>query len=107
MPLPITVSCFRKIQVGFTILVPARLGSPGQRAVKCLRVLDAGAVEFHRRTASNFLRFFDAIPEKSAYLNAVLFFIHYNEVLTLNCSMVKKWERLPPTNCNQIGLVVT
>ena len=34
MPLPLTVSCFSKIQVGFTFLVPAHLGSPGKRAVK-------------------------------------------------------------------------
>jgi len=34
MPLPITVSCFSKIQIGFTFLVPADLGSPGQRAIK-------------------------------------------------------------------------
>ena len=34
MPLPLTVSCFSKIQFGFTFLVPAHLGSPGNRAVK-------------------------------------------------------------------------
>ena len=34
MPLPLTVSCVSKIQIGFTFLVPAHLGSPGQRAVK-------------------------------------------------------------------------
>ena len=34
MPLPLTVSCFSKIQIGFTFLVPAYPGSPGQRAVK-------------------------------------------------------------------------
>jgi len=34
MPLTLTVSCFSKIQIGFTFLVPARLGSPGKRAVK-------------------------------------------------------------------------
>jgi len=34
MPLPLTVSCFSKIQVGFTFMVPADLGSPGQRSVK-------------------------------------------------------------------------
>jgi len=34
MPLPLTVSCFSKIQIGFTFLVPVHLGSPGQRAVK-------------------------------------------------------------------------
>ena len=34
MPLPLTVSCFSKIQIDFTFLVPAYPGSPGQRAVK-------------------------------------------------------------------------
>ena len=34
MPLPLTVSCFSKIQIGFACLVPAHPGSPGQRAVK-------------------------------------------------------------------------
>jgi len=39
MPLPLTVSCFSKIQIGFTFLVPAHLGSPGQRAIKRVCVL--------------------------------------------------------------------
>jgi len=45
MPLPLTVSCFTKIQIGFAFLVPAHLGSPVKRAVKrvfvcvCYRVL--------------------------------------------------------------------
>ena len=34
MPLPLTVSCFSNIQIGFTFLLPAHMGSPGQRAVK-------------------------------------------------------------------------
>jgi len=34
MPLPLTVSCFSKIQIGITFLVLAYLGSPRQRAVK-------------------------------------------------------------------------
>jgi len=34
MPLPLTVSCFSKIQIGFTFLEPAHLGSPGKIAVK-------------------------------------------------------------------------
>jgi len=33
MPLPLTVSCFSEIQIGFTFLVPAVPGSPGQGAV--------------------------------------------------------------------------
>ena len=34
MPLPLTVSCFSKIQASFTFLVPAHPGSPGKSAVK-------------------------------------------------------------------------
>jgi len=34
MPLPLTVSCFSKIQIGFTFLVKAYLGSNRKRAVK-------------------------------------------------------------------------
>ena len=38
MPLPLTVSCSSKIQIGF--LVPADLGTPGKRAVKRVCVCD-------------------------------------------------------------------
>jgi len=34
MPPSLIVSCFSKIQIGFTFLAPAYLGSPGKRAVK-------------------------------------------------------------------------
>ena len=42
MPLPLTVSCFSKIQIGFTFLVPAHLGSLRRRAIKqvCVCVYD-------------------------------------------------------------------
>ena len=44
-PLPLTVSCFSKIQFGFALLVPVHPGSPGKRAVKrvCLKILFASA----------------------------------------------------------------
>ena len=44
MPLPLTISCFSKILIGFTFVVPAHLGSPRKRAIKrvcvcvCVRV---------------------------------------------------------------------
>jgi len=38
MPLPLTVSCSSKIQIGFIFVVPAHLDSPGQRAIKQLCV---------------------------------------------------------------------
>ena len=34
MPLPLTVSCSSKIQIGFTFLVPAHPGNPRQRVIK-------------------------------------------------------------------------
>jgi len=42
MPLPLTVTCLSKIQIGFTFLVPTHLGSPRKRAVKrvCVYTLD-------------------------------------------------------------------
>ena len=65
MPLPLIVSCFSKIQIGFTFLVPAHSGSPGQRAVRwvcgkermsanqhqyttcCIRLSEAGLTHMH------------------------------------------------------------
>ena len=39
MPLPLTVSCFSKVQIGVTFLVPAYLGSPGKGPLNWLCVL--------------------------------------------------------------------
>ena len=38
MPLPLTVSSFSKILIGFTFLVPAHLGSPGKILGVCVCV---------------------------------------------------------------------
>jgi len=49
MPLPLTVSCFSEIQIGFAFLVPAHPGSPGQRAVRwvCVCVCVLCLPRFH------------------------------------------------------------
>ena len=44
-PLPLTVSCFSKIQIGFTFLVPDHPGSPGPRAVKRVCVCVIGTIQ--------------------------------------------------------------
>jgi len=53
IPLSLTVSCFSKIQIGFTFLVPAHPGSPGQRAIKrvcvCVYWWTSVYVILHRR----------------------------------------------------------
>ena len=46
MPLPLTVSCFSKIQIGVAFLVPAHLGSPGKRAIKRVCVCVHGLKNF-------------------------------------------------------------
>jgi len=61
MPLPLTVSCFSKILIGFTFLVPDYPGSPGKGAVKrvCVRVLLLiGAEALCFRPVCSFLRTF-------------------------------------------------
>ena len=51
MPLPLTVSCFSKIQIGFTFLVPAHPGSPGRkRAVKRVCVFEYFTASAFERT---------------------------------------------------------
>ena len=66
MPLPLTVSCFSKIQIGFTFLVPAYPGSPGKRllngcvcvcACACACVCDVAvrfiALQLHAKAVLN------------------------------------------------------
>jgi len=45
MPLPVTVSCFSKIQIGFTFLVLAYPGSHGRRAIKRVCITGDGVLE--------------------------------------------------------------
>jgi len=59
IPLPLTVSCFSKIQIGFAFLVPAYLGSPGQWAVKRVLYTDSRLrLELFDTCVHNFLSSF-------------------------------------------------
>ena len=49
MLLPLIVSCFSKIQIVFTFLVPAHLGSPRQRPVKRMCAKSSGLEETSAR----------------------------------------------------------
>jgi len=62
MPLPLTVSCFSKIQIGFTFLVPAHPRSFGQRAVKqvCVCVVPV-AKRFRAHNLTADARFYRAM----------------------------------------------
>ena len=71
MPPPLTVSCFSKIQIGFTFLVPAHPGSPGQRAVKrvcvCVRACVRACVRVNIETKQHLTKpsFFRRLRRKT------------------------------------------
>ena len=59
MPLPLTVSCSSKIQIGFTFLVLAHPGSPGQRAVKRVCVCVIGNTSISLKCPSKTFGLYD------------------------------------------------
>ena len=63
MPLPLTVSCFGKIQIGFTFLVSAHPGSPGQRVVKRVCVCWTDVVNSLRWLGSRVVSMLDSGAE--------------------------------------------
>jgi len=73
MPLPLTVSCFSKIQIGFAFLVPAYLGSPGQRAVKRVCVFVCVCVCVYVQMLNSYLHYTDAV--KCHHSEVVMAFI--------------------------------
>ena len=53
MPLPLTVSRFSKIQIGFTFLVPAHPGSPGKGPLNgCVCVCVSQHTDFNEDTTN-------------------------------------------------------
>ena len=58
MPLPLTLCCFSKIQIGFTFLVPAHLGSPGKGSLNgCVCVCIARDPHSYKKHGSFFVLF--------------------------------------------------
>ena len=69
MPLPLTVSCFTKIQIGFTFLVPTHLGSPRKRVVKWVCVLTYCIMEKKFSSTTRVLDFL--CIQKTGWLDSV------------------------------------
>ena len=77
MPLPLTVSCFSKIQIGFTFLVPAHLGSPGKGPLNgcvCVVFVGLGMVEWQPdrlgSACQHYCTFFSFFVETSRVVGA-------------------------------------
>jgi len=81
MPLPLTVSCFSKIQIGSTFLVPAYPGSRGKRAVKrvCVCVYTVDLFALHSVTVAVFILLMGeiALCLSIAAFNRLVKFVHF------------------------------
>ena len=91
MPLPLTVSCFGKIQIGFTFLVPAYPGYPGKEAVKWLLLL----LFYSPRLEVNSIFFWN-----TEYAYGVKI------VLSIKMSILLSRETWCDTARNQVGTVI-
>ena len=84
MPLPLTVSCFSKIQIGFAFLVPAHPGSPGQRAVKRVCVYKLNINETISRHTQN-VNFYQLLIHHSHTNNKATKNAYNSRTYPINC----------------------
>ena len=74
MPLPLTFSCFSKIQIGFTFLVLAHPGSPGKRAVKRVCMCVCVAVIYY------------ILKLRTTYFTKYVYLLHSHEMWSVSCT---------------------
>jgi len=80
MPLPLTVSCFSKIQIGITFLVPAHPGSPGKRAVKRVCVCVCASVNnWKNRIMSARVSFYNSLSLGLLVVSIRLYVFYQND----------------------------
>ena len=72
MPLPLTVSCSSKIQIGFTFLVPAHPGRHGQRTIKRVCVCVLSFCEAYFISYSNIVLRFENRSTPLPYIRQLL-----------------------------------
>ena len=91
MPLPLTVSCFSKIQIGFTFLVPAHPDSLGQRAVKRVCVCVCALFIWFCRFAVYFSCFLFSLFSSGTNVTvvALVFLVLLNTVENWHCRVWK------------------
>ena len=104
MPMPLTVSCFSKIQIGCTVLVPAHPGSPGQRAVKrvcvCIyKALPTACLTYFRpRRTSVVCVLEDMLPCQYVILPSSRAAVTYHRCVTLSTSV--RWPARRPSSAS-------
>ena len=87
MPLPLTVSCSSKIQIGFTFLVPAYSGCPGKEAVKWLCV----CYKFHTKfNSKRILKIGQYLVKLRARVRCLVFLTH--GVVLTNSPTISQWQ---------------
>jgi len=80
MPQPLTVSCFSKIKIGFTFLVPAHPGSPRKRAVK--RVCVLSVIEYLNKTTVT-KKFHTKISHNASFSLLLFIFVHIPPIFSV------------------------
>ena len=96
-PLPLTVSCFSKIQIGFTFLVPAYPGSSGKRAIRrvCVCVIYCSRKPGSARNVKQ--QFFDSRRRKLERVLQSLFKLYkLMDLQTLNTQLHREAEKKEP-----------
>jgi len=115
MPLPLNVSCFSKIQIGFTFLVLVHPGSPGQGPLNgCVCVCVCKAAQVNNEYAINrqklltikFLIIESSIGNlHSSNAYAIQVTLAYltgdNNTDVNNCQYIAVSQRVSPSICNE------
>ena len=84
-----SVSCFSKIQIGFTFLVPAHLGSPGEMAVKqvcvCVHAFGRALLPLSQRYSSSTLWIitFSILSFMQVYLHCFISVFHESWIVCM------------------------
>ena len=78
MPQPLTVSCFSKIQIGFTFLVPAYPGSPGKGTLNvCVCVLECVRSAYCIQLLQRGIAVYERFDQRSALSRGISLFLQY------------------------------
>jgi len=92
MPLPLTVSCFSKIQIGLTFLVPAHLGSLAKGSLNgCVCVCKLRENQPHEVLESQHKR--SSIPSLRVLQSIKKASVLFSTINSFSFSILRKWRK--------------